>query len=315
MSEKTANTAPKYKDTVFRAIMLSDPTYLREAYEAIEGVKLDPATDVQPKVLEDVLYRNRLNDVSFLLGGKLIILIEHQSTINNNMPLRLLEYIADLYDGLLSHEQKYKKELVALPWPEFIVLYNGEEPWNKSSDEFTLRLSDAFRKNKDLTALGLDPSVEPPLELAAKVYDINKGHNEEKLHACAALSGYSSFIAKVRECERKKAAGRPVSSLEKIEHQAAIAEAVDWCIQNQILEDFMKKYREEVVHMLYEEWDFDTELKVAKQEAAEKERRLAEEKFQTERARYQNQHVQDQNQISQDKALIAQLRQQLQNIR
>jgi len=36
----------------------------------------------------------QINDVSFTVGDRLIVLIEHQSTINENMPLRLLMYVA-----------------------------------------------------------------------------------------------------------------------------------------------------------------------------------------------------------------------------
>jgi hypothetical protein len=77
-----------------------------------------------------------------------VVLVEHQSTINHNMPLRLLEYVADLYSGMLIHEQKFQENLVSLPWPDFIVLYNGEKPLNPhGDDQITLSLAEAFRQD------------------------------------------------------------------------------------------------------------------------------------------------------------------------
>ena len=41
-------------------------------------------------------YMDRYNDISFTVGGRLVLLIGRQSTINRNMPLRLLRYVARL---------------------------------------------------------------------------------------------------------------------------------------------------------------------------------------------------------------------------
>jgi hypothetical protein len=54
--------------------------------------------------LEGVLFKARMNDISFEIGDKLVVLIEHQSTINPNMPLRLLLYIGRVYEKILGDE-------------------------------------------------------------------------------------------------------------------------------------------------------------------------------------------------------------------
>jgi hypothetical protein len=271
MSEEKKNAQPKYKDTVFRAYFGHNTSFLLELYEAIEGVSLAPDTEVEINTIEDALYRDRLNDISFLLGGKLVVLIEQQSTINNNMPIRLLKYIAELYDGMLTDEQRYRKAMVALPWPEFVIFYGGEEPWGKDSE--TISLSDAFRKNGDkLKTLGIDINSTPPLELTAKIININEGHSPQVLKASHALHEYSAFIAKVREEEKIIANGRRIYDLNKNERKEAIRKAVDWCIANNIMKDFLTKHRKEVVDMLHWEWDFDMELKVTKQEGREEGR-------------------------------------------
>jgi len=51
--------------------------------------------------------------------------MEHQSSINPNMPLRLLIYIAHVYEKIINRNLLYKTKLEKIPTPEFIVLYNA----------------------------------------------------------------------------------------------------------------------------------------------------------------------------------------------
>ena len=83
----------KFKASLF-TFLFSEPEVLRELYSALEGVSLPPDVPVTINTLEDVLFMDRVNDISFEIGGKLVVLIEHQSTINPNIALRLLMYIA-----------------------------------------------------------------------------------------------------------------------------------------------------------------------------------------------------------------------------
>ncbi|GHV90722.1 hypothetical protein AGMMS50268_12250 [Spirochaetia bacterium] len=52
--------------------------------------------------LTDVFFKDQINDLSFTVDNRLVVLIEHQSTINPNMPIRLLMYIARVYEGKQS---------------------------------------------------------------------------------------------------------------------------------------------------------------------------------------------------------------------
>jgi hypothetical protein len=151
-----ANT--KYKDSVF-SFLFSDPDVLRELYCALEGVSLPDDVPVSINTLKDVLFMDRINDISFEIGGKLIILIEHQSTINPNIALRLLMYIARVYEKIIDRKGIYSKRLIPLPRPEFFVLYNGTSPY---PDEETLRLSGSFESG---VSLGLSEKGSPSLEL------------------------------------------------------------------------------------------------------------------------------------------------------
>jgi hypothetical protein len=149
-----ANT--KFKDTVFSKIF-SKPDILRELYCALDNVSLPPDVPITVNTLQDVLVKEKVNDLSFEIGGKIIVLIEHQSTINPNMPLRLLLYISQIYDILAKDGRIYSKYLIPLPAPEFIVLYNGEENYPDAGE---LKLSDALRSRQIWACRGRAPLLK-----------------------------------------------------------------------------------------------------------------------------------------------------------
>jgi hypothetical protein len=228
-----ANT--KYKDSVF-SVLFSDPAALRELYGALEGVTLPPDVPVSINTLQDVLFMERINDISFTIGDKLVVLLEHQSTINPNMALRLLMYIARVYEKVLGDKNIYTTKALAIPQPEFFVLYNGTAP---CPDEQVLRLSDAF---ENTVFLGVSEEGRVELELVVRVININQGKNEGIVRRSRMLRGYSAFIGKVREYEREKR-DREV--------------AVGYCREHDILREFLERHASEVMNMLTTEWNWD----------------------------------------------------------
>ncbi|MDR3301163.1 MAG: Rpn family recombination-promoting nuclease/putative transposase [Spirochaetaceae bacterium] len=250
----------KYKDSVF-SLLFNNAETLRELYGALEGIKLPHDIEININTLKNVLFKGKLNDVSFVFGTQLVIIMEHQSTINPNMPLRILIYISKIYEKLTASKNVYGSKKLTVPRPEFIVLYNGKDAY---PDEQTLKLSDLFA---DVASLGI--SREQMLELEVKVYNINVGHNEDKLKQCRTLEDYSIFIAKAREYEAKAAAGRKITELTVDEREKAMTQAIQWCINHNTLEEFLKANSSEVINMLLEEWNLDTALKVEREEGRE----------------------------------------------
>jgi hypothetical protein len=92
-----------YKDSVF-SWLFSDPETLRELYGALSGIPIPASLPITITTLEGVLFKARVNDISFTIGDRLIVLIEHQSTVNENMPLRLLLYVARIYEKLITEK-------------------------------------------------------------------------------------------------------------------------------------------------------------------------------------------------------------------
>ena len=223
-----------YKDTVFR-MLFSDRKNLLSLYNAVNQRHYTDPEDLEIVTLENAIYMGMKNDLAFIIDTNLY-LYEHQSTYNPNMPLRDLFYISNEYQKLLDKKSLYSSSLQKIPAPNFIELYNGTDTLSDFSEH---RLSSAFE----------NLSGEPKLELIVTVLNINEGHNALLMEHCQTLKEYSQYVAKVR----KYAAGMPLDQ--------AVEYAVDECIKENILADFLRKNRAEVISMSIFEYDKEEEEK------------------------------------------------------
>ncbi|MDR3166168.1 MAG: hypothetical protein LBU13_11415, partial [Synergistaceae bacterium] len=208
--------------------------------------------------LEDVLFLGPRNDVAFFMEDRLVVLIEHQSTVCENMPLRLLIYVGDIYGKWLNVDEKLKRavygtKLVKIPKPEFYVLYNGRA---KFPERKYLRLSDAFHDIPE--AESAKELFGGLLELTVPVYNINKGFNTEMLEKSETLFGYAFFVDLARKYED---AG--------YETEEAIRKAEEDCIEQGILADFLRHHSLEVIKVLTAEFRLEDALQVWKEEGIE----------------------------------------------
>ena len=238
----------KYKDRLFRFVF-QDKKDLLELYNAINGTDYQDAEMLEINTLEDVLYLGMKNDLSFLLCDTMN-LYEHQSTWNENMPLRGLLYFAELYQRYLE-ENGYRLtgtgRRLPLPFPRYVVFYNGtkEEP-----DQMQLLLSDSFQSQ------GKDEL--PSLECRAVVLNINYGHNQAIMERCRRLKDYSEFIEEIR---RNLRAGMVLED--------AVEQGIEACMNRGILEDILRKSKMEVRKMLLTEYDEKAEREYLRKEAIE----------------------------------------------
>ena len=234
----------QYKNSVFVDLFYEDEkAEENEAslYNALHEEPLPEGTKIEKFRVEDVLFMNFKNDISFGVEGRVMVFGEHQSTVNENMPLRSLMYIARAYESIVSVRNRYKKGKVKLPKPEFFTFYNGEQEWAK---EKILKLSDSYKVEDD----------DPMLELKVKMININPEENHEVLEKCPILKEYSLFVSKVRELIQK-------GDAEAYKH------AIQSCINQGILAEYLKKKGSEVVNMLVAEYDYDMDIEVQREEA------------------------------------------------
>jgi predicted transposase/invertase (TIGR01784 family) len=243
-----------YKDSVFVDLFAKDITAKENfvsLYNALHETNLDyKTTEVKPVMIEQVLYMKYYNDIAMLIDNKIVVLIEHQSTINENMPFRILEYIARIYEKVVKTKNKFGKKLVKIPLPEFYVFYNGKEDFPL---EKTLKLSDAFiLPEKEYSA----DFINFPLEITVKVVNINVDKGNPILKRCKILDQYSEFIELVR---------KSIDSGTDDPFTTAISQAVN----EGFLSDYLARKSTEVENMLMTEYDYDTDIAVQREEAYE----------------------------------------------
>ncbi len=234
----------RYKDSVFVDLFGEDKDAKKNflsLYNALHGTHLDSSVELKPLRLEHVMYMSFCNDVSCLIDNKIIVLAEHQSTVNTNMPIRFLEYSARLYEQILSPRERYSRRLKQIPTPEFYVFYNGEEKYPSKAE---LRLSDAFTVK----------SAKPNLELLVKVININYNKDNKLLENCKPLQEYTLFVEAVRRHIR-------------FDRENGFKNAIKECIRNDILRDYLERKSREVMNMLIAEYDYDTDIAVQREES------------------------------------------------
>ena len=182
--------------------------------------------------IENAVYIVMKNDLAFIIAD-VLSMYEHQSTVNGNMPVRFLIYLTKEYQKFIGRINKsiYDRKQIRLPVPKCVVFYNGED---EMPDVWEMRLSDAFMGEKDAA----------DVELRVQVYNINYGHNRELMEKCPTLEAYAKFTA----------VGRQYIA-EGMDRQEAYSQAVEYCIEHDILKEFLQKNKSEVVGMLLEEFD------------------------------------------------------------
>lgn len=245
---ETMTTVPNrmYKATVF-AMLFEDKKRLLELYNAISGKHYTDPDMLEINTLENAIYMAVKNDISFLIDARLS-LYEHQSTYSPNLPLRFLLYISSLFSSMTKELNLYGTKSIELPTPQFVVFYNGlqEQP-----DRKILKLSDLY------TVKG-----ECNLELEAVMLNVNRGHNQELMKMSRTLWEYAEYTTRVREYA------------ERMELAEAVEKAIEECIREGILKEFLEKNKAEARNMSIFEYDQEKHLRQEREEAWEEGRKV-----------------------------------------
>ena len=234
----------RYKDSVFVDLFSNDRTAkdnFLALYNALYATNYQ-STDILKNIrLKQTMYMSFANDVSYLVDNKIIVLAEHQSTVNPNMPLRCLEYVTRLYEHIQNPRDRYSRTLKKIPVPAFYVFYNGREtiPAQK-----ILRLSDSFIRQPET----------PTLELVVKLININYDKDSRIVKRCEPLGQYSLFVDAVR---------RHIA----VDKEHGFENAIKECIKNDILKEYLQRKSREVINMLIAEYDYDTDIAVQREES------------------------------------------------
>ena len=193
-------------------------------------------------------------------SGTVTALDDGKSTTYSVTMLRGLIYFAELYKGYIEQNNLliYNERLVKLPFPRYVVFYNGTEG---EPEEQELRLSDSFvqvPEGEARTGIVVEEANKPSVEVTVQLLNINYGCNQELMEKCQKLMEYSKFIALVRVksdmlTEKYK---KEMKSVNKKEIFAeAVALAIDEAIRDNVLKDILSKNMAEVTDMLLTEFD------------------------------------------------------------
>ena len=233
-----------YKDSVFVDLFSNDRTAkdnFLALYNALYNTNYQSTDILKNMRLKQTMYMSFANDVSYLVDNKIIVLAEHQSTVNPNMPLRCLEYVTRLYEHIQNPRDRYSRTLKKIPLPAFYVFYNGVE---KLPAKQVLKLSDSFI---------MQPET-PTLELVVKLININYDKDSQILKSCEPLGQYSLFVDAVR---------RHIA----VDKEHGFENAIKECIKNDILKEYLQRKSREVINMLIAEYDYDTDIAVQREES------------------------------------------------
>lgn len=229
-----ANYNSRYRDSVFRSYF-NEPVRLLSLCNAVLDTQYTNPDELNINTLEGIFFDKQKNDISCTIDNHFLVLVEHQTTVNENMPFRCLSYVAELLNNLIKNKNKlYNKGLIKFPKPKFFVLYDGNEyePLQRK-----MRLSDAF--DGDSTSI----------ELVVTAFNINYDLPQPVLQHCRYLSDYSTLVSKVKEGIRLGLSRRD-----------AIRRAVKFCLDNGIMGNYLVEHSEEVFNMLALEWNMDDAL-------------------------------------------------------
>ena len=234
---------PKYRDSLFRYYFIGDKRRLLSLLNALLGTDATDPNEIELNNLEASLFSAVRNDVSCVFRGQLIILVEHQSTINYNMPVRFLFYLTELLKKLNATPPRfYREKLIKFPKQRFFVVYNGEK---KAPERQTLKLSDAF-------------DGDDTVELKVQFLNINEGFNRELIERSKHLTYYCTFVERVKYDQRQG-----------MSLKAALKEAMEYCIKNDVMADFLGEHYWEVTDMYQYEYNHEEAMAVRYQEGVE----------------------------------------------
>lgn len=227
-----SNVTRNHKDNVF-CLLYREKKNLLSLYNAMNGTSYENEQELEVVTLEEAICMKMRNDAAFVIDSTLN-LYEQQASVNPNMPLRDLYYVTEELKKIAPAGRLHRTTKVKIPAPHFVMFYNGAA---KQPERMTYRLSELFFREEK----------EPGLELVVTAVNINQGCSQELLDKCESLRGYMAFVEKVW-----------VKLAAEVKLEEAVRQSVNECISENILEDFFREHREEIVEMgIYE---FDQEL-------------------------------------------------------
>ena len=195
------------KNTVFLDLF-SIPKYRLQMFQTLHPEMTDVTEDdIKPVTLNPVMVNSQYNDLAFLVRDKLIIFVEAQSTWSINILVRILLYLADTYYEYIHDRAMnvYTSKKIALPEPEFYVIYTGEQKidrdiislrrdfWHNPDAKLDLQVRVIHAENKS-DVIGQYIILCHVLDEQIRLYGRQKKAAEETIRICQNTNVLKAYL-------------------------------------------------------------------------------------------------------------------------
>lgn len=203
---------------MFRTLF-ADPHYLLQLYRTLHpDDHTTSEQNLQIVTMGQLLFNGIYNDLGFLVGDRLLVLAEAQSTWSENIVLRELTYLFGTYQEYLSQTKAnlYGTKAVHLPRPEMYVIYTRE----RGNHPEWLSFKDTFFPDEDC-----------PIDARVRVLYADHTHTivDQYIRFCMVFDRERSLHG---------------------DTEMAITETIRICCDENLLRDFLLTHRAEVMRML-----------------------------------------------------------------
>lgn len=209
----------KIKDSVFTDLF-QDKKYLLRLYQSLHPEDTDVTEDdIQDVTIKHILVDADYNDLGFSIGGRLVILVESQSTWTLNIIVRALMYLMQTYHDFFKRTKQnlYGSKKVNMPKPELYMIFTGEKPENPPD---IISLSEDFF---DGEKIALDAQVKV-------LYQEDEN----------SIIGQYIIFCKVYNEQRKKYG----------QTKKAVTETIRICKDRNVLKEYLESKEQEVVDIM-----------------------------------------------------------------
>ena len=209
----------KIKDSVFTNLF-QDKKYLLRLYKALHPEDSNVTEeDIKDVTIKHILVDADYNDLGFSVGGRLVIMVESQSTWTLNIIIRALMYLIQTYHDFFKRTKQnlYGSKKVNMPKPELYVIFTGEKPKNPPD---TISLSKDFFNGENIA---LDAEIKV-------LYQEDEN----------SIIGQYIIFCKVYNEQRKKYG----------QTKKAVTETIRICKDRNVLKDYLENKEQEVVDIM-----------------------------------------------------------------
>ena len=223
------------KDSVFTDLF-QDKKYMLALYKTLHPEDVNVSEDEIINVtLKHILINGDYNDLGFMVGDRLLILVESQYTWSDNIMARGLLYCLYTYDNYLkaTKQNLYSSKRITMPKPELYVIYVGE----RKDVPDTISLSENYFGGEKL-------SIDAEVKIL---------YHEDN------IIGQYIIFSKVYSEQRKRYGNT----------KAAVSETIRICKDRNVLKAYLESREQEVMDIMMMLYDDDWIKEVYEKEIAD----------------------------------------------